>query len=271
MDNEWTLTDSEEISKSIKSFYVKLFEKREVTDCPIFLSNLGLPSLSEDERRLCEVPFSLDDLKLSLDSMENNKSPGNDGLTREFYGKFWTYIGDLLYESFRAGFIKNELSTSQRQAIIKLLEKKDRDRRFIKNWRPISLLNIDVKLLSKTLASRLKDVLPSIIHSDQTAYVSGRFIGESARVISDILETSVKLNLDGYILTMDIEKAFDSMDHSFLIEALKVFGFGDIFITWIKIILKNQESCVMNGGCQRVISTFLGELDRGTLSVPICL
>ena len=259
IDEERTLTDSEDISKAIKRFYVKLFEKREVTDCPSFLSNLGLPTLSEDEKRLCEVPFSLEDIKVSLDSMVNNKSPGNDGLTKEFYDKFWLYVNDLLYDSYMAGFMKKELSTSQRQAIIKLLEKKDRDRRFIKNWRPISLLNIDVKLLSKTLASRLKDVLPSIIHSDQTAYVSGRFIGESARVIADILETSVKLNMEGYILTMDIEKAFDSMDHSFLIEALKAYGFGETFITWIQIMLNNQESCVMNGG----MTTGYFNLSRG--------
>ena len=78
--------------------------------------------------------------------------------------------------------------------------------------------------------------------------MSGRFIGESARVISDILESTQKLNIGGYILTMDIEKAFDSMDHSFLIEVLKTYGFGENFIKWIQIILKNQESCVMNGG-----------------------
>ena len=80
----------------------------------------------------------------------------------------------------------------------------------------ISLLNIDVKLLNKTLASKLKQVLPAIINSDQTAYVSGRFIGESTRLISDILKTTKALNIEGYILTMDIEKALDSKDHSFL-------------------------------------------------------
>ena len=85
---------------------------------------------------------------------------------------------------------KGELSNSQRQAIIKLLEKNDRDRRFIKNWRPISLLNIDIKIFNKALASKLKKCLPTIIKSDQTAYVAGRFIGESARQISDILELS---------------------------------------------------------------------------------
>ena len=179
--------------------------------------------------------------------MQNDKSPGNDGLTKEFYVSFWDYINQSLYDSIMTAKVKGELSTSQKQAIIKLLEKKDRDKRLIKNWRPISLLNIDVKLLNKSLASKLKVVLPSIIKSDQTAYVKGRFIGESARLISDILETTEKLNIGGYMVTMDIEKAFDSMDHVFLIAVLEKLGFGNEFLKWVKILINKQESCVMNG------------------------
>ena len=88
--------------------------------------------------------------------------------------------------------------------MIKLIEKKDRDKRFIKNWRPISLLNIDCKIISKLFATRLKDVLPSLISSEQTAYVVKRFIGEVGRLISDLLEMSDKLNIKGYLITVDI-------------------------------------------------------------------
>ncbi len=105
----------------------------------------------------------MEDLKLSLDSMENDKSPGNDGLTKEFYSKFWPLICNLLYEIWLAAFSKHELPTPQRQAHIKLPEKRDRARRSIKNWRPISLLNIDVKLLNKTLARALKNVYPLLL------------------------------------------------------------------------------------------------------------
>ena len=79
------------------------------------------------------------------------------------------------------------LSPTQRQALIKLIAKKDRDKRFIENWRPISLLNVDTKILSKTIATKLKTVLPTLVKSDQTAYVPGRFIGESCRLISDVI------------------------------------------------------------------------------------
>ena len=126
--------------------------------------------------------------------------------------------------------LKKELSTSQRQAVIKLIEKKDKDKRFIKNWRPISLLNVEYKIISKALASRLKKVLPNLISPQQTAYVENRFIGESGRLIADIIEITDILNKEGFLITMDIEKAFNSLDHTFLISVLKKLGFGNNFV-----------------------------------------
>ena len=180
--------------------------------------------------------------------MSVGKSPGNDGLTVEFYKYFWPDIKNTFYESVCYSRVVGELSSSQRQAIIKLLEKRDKDKRFIENWRPISLLNIDTKIISKSLAGRFCPVLPTIISPDQTAYVKGRYIGESIRLISDILDCSEKYNIPGYILTVDLQKAFDSIDHTFLIAVLKKFGFGDNFIAWISILLNKNESCVSNGG-----------------------
>ena len=110
------------------------------------------------------------------------------------------------------------------------------------------MLNVDTKLISKTLASRLKEVLPTLISPQQTAYVKGRNISESGRLISDILEICDNQNINGYMVTMDIEKAFDSLDHDFLLTVLEKIGFGNFFISWIKILLSNQESCVVNGG-----------------------
>ena len=74
-------------------------------------------------------------------------------------------------------FEKGELSLSQKEAVMTLIEEKDRDKHFIKNWRPISLLNVAVKIASKALANRVNKVIPKLITGDQTAYVKGRFIG----------------------------------------------------------------------------------------------
>ena len=123
------------------------------------------------------------------------------------------------------------LSISQRQAIIKLIENKDRDKRYIKNWKPISLLNVDMKILSKALTKRLKEVLTCLISTQQTVYVQNRNIGESGRIIPDIIEIVNIGQMEGFLVTMDVGKAFDSLDQKFLISVLKYFGFGQNFIS----------------------------------------
>ena len=95
------------------------------------------------------------------------------------------------------------MSTSQKKAIITLVDKKDQDRTLLSNWRPISLLNAEVKLLSKALAYRIKKVLPSIIHNNQSGYVEGRFIGETIRTIDDIMQYTKSERLGGILAFLD--------------------------------------------------------------------
>ena len=118
---------------------------------------------------------------ISLITIQNNKSPGNDELTKEFFVTFWKDIKDGFLNSCHTANFKKELSTSQRQAVTKLIEKKHKDKRLTQNWQWISLLNVDYKIISKALAARFKKVLPSLISSQQIAYVENRFIGESGR------------------------------------------------------------------------------------------
>ena len=144
-----------------------------------------------------------------------------------------------LCASITKAFHRGELSHSQKQAVIILIEKKDRDKKFIKNWRPILLLNTDKKIISKVLAERLKNVLPSLIYSEQIACVKGRFISEGARSISDVLEICDKLQMKGFLMIVDIEKAFDSINQCFLSKVLEKYGFEKDFIKWIEILLQN--------------------------------
>ena len=179
--------------------------------------------------------------------MQANKTLGNDDLSKEFYLAFFDILCPNLLKCLNYAFEVGELSTAQRQAVITLIEKTGRDKRYIKNWRPISLLNVDAKILSKILASRVKKVISSLITSDQTAYVPGRVIGESIRLTSDLIGYSNLQDIPGYLVTVDIEKAFDLVDHTFLCSVLQTFRFGKSFIRWVSIILL-QESCVINDG-----------------------
>lgn len=151
------------------------------------------------------------------------------------------------------------MSTSQRQAIITLVEKKDKDRTYVENWRPISLINVDAKIASKVIANRIVKVLPEIIHSDQTGYVSGRYIGEAARSILDIMEFTKFRNIPGMLLFIDFEKAFDSLEWNYMLKCLELFGFGPSLIRWIESFYSNISSAIINNG---IISENF-ELSRG--------
>ena len=245
------ILEHKEIMTAIYDFYSDLFKNKcnsTPESCQHYLRDLPLKVLSNEQKNLCNGPLSIEELYEALLEMNENKSPGNDGLSPEFYKMFWNSIKLPLFASVNKAKACGQLSTSQRQAIIRLIEKKDKDKKFIKNWRPISLLNTDLKIISRTFAKRLKEVLPSIISSKQTAYVKDRFIGEGARLISDILEVTDILKIGGYMVTIDFEKAFDSLNHTFLIETLKKIQFPEYFIEWIHIFLRKQESCVINNG-----------------------
>ena len=140
------------------------------------------------------------------------------------------------------------MSCSQKQAVINLLEKSGKDGTHLENWGPISLVNVDTKIMSKVIAATLKKVLPSIIHYNQTGYVKGRFIGEAIRSIFDIIDFTAKENIPGLLLFIDFQKTFDSVEWEFLIESLKKLNFGRDFLQWVKTFYNNIKSRVINSG-----------------------
>ena len=142
-----------------------------------YLDNINLPIISNGQKQICDTIIVKKEICDAYKSMENDKTRGNDRLSKEFYKVFWDDVIIPLLASIN-DFIKEELSTSQKQAVIKLIGKKDRDKRFIKNLEPIepiSLLNTDLKLITKALATRLKDILSDLISTNQTAYVEKRY------------------------------------------------------------------------------------------------
>ena len=113
------------------------------------------------------------------------------------------------------------MSCSQKQAVITLLEKSGKDRSLLENWRLISLVNVDAKIMSKVIAARVKKVLPSIIHYNQTGYVKDHFIGEAIRYIFDIMDFTAKENIPGLLLFIDFKKLLMMWNGNFSLRVLK--------------------------------------------------
>ena len=170
------------------------------------------------------------------------------GLGRIFLKVFWGKIGHFVVRSLNYGFIKGELSVTQKQGIITLIPKDNKPRRFLKNYRPISLLNCVYKIASGAIANRIKSVLDKLIHDNQTGFIPGRFMGENIRTIYDVMQSAEDNNIPGLILLVDFEKAFDSLSWSFIQKVLTFFNFGASIKQWVKVLYKNANLAVNQGG-----------------------
>jgi hypothetical protein len=128
--------------------------------------------------------------------------------------------------------------------VITCIPKEGKSKEFLKNWRPITLLNSTYKLASSCIAERIKSVLSHLISNDQTGFIPGRYIGEKCRLIYDILHFTEENDIPGILLLIDFEKAFDSISWSFIYDTLKFFNFGESVIEWVKTFYKDITSAV---------------------------
>ena len=242
------VSDLDGICSSWVDFYSSLFSA-EAVDLSVQRDLLSKVSarLSSEQASLCEGYLSEAEVLAALNGMAKGKSPGSDGLPMEFYLAFWDVLGSDLVEVLNSSFDRGSLPFSQRGALISLIFKKD-DRLLHKNWRPISLLNVDYKLCARALAGRLLKVLQFVVHRDQTCGVKGRFIGENVALLRDVVRFTEETDLAAVILSLDQEKAFDRVDWGFLVSTLDHMGFGPSFIAWVKLLYSDIRSSILING-----------------------
>ena len=198
---------------------------------------------------LLEGPLTLHEIDCALKNMNNNKSPGPDGFTSEFYQVFWSDISMYFLRSLNFGYNSGGLlSVSQRRSVITLIPKGNKPRKCLTNWRPISLLNVSYKLASACIANRLKIVLPSITNPVQTGFMKNLYIGENIRILYDVMHYVESINIPGLLFLIDFAKAFDTISHSYILDVLNFFHFGNSFCKWFKLFYNNVSSCVLVNG-----------------------
>ncbi len=203
----------------------------------------------------------------ALKKMNNGRSPGIDGYTSEFYKFFWNDLNTYIVNSYNYSFDNGSMSISQTQGLITCLPKEGKSKLFLKNWRPITLLNVDTKIASAAIANRIKPFLLDIISDTQQGFIQGRYIGECTRLIYDIIENAEEEDIPGLLLLLDFEKAFDTLEWSFIERSLNFFGFGPNLSKWIKTLYANAQSCVINNGhCSNMLSIKRGVRQGDPLS-----
>lgn len=250
------LDENGEVKKNIDSildmqynFYSNLYSCVTV-ECESKNQLLSLvdKKLNESDVEMCDKNIDVKEIEQAVKEMASNKSPGPDGLTIEFYRKFLPQLKNVLYKLFLEIEEKETLSHSMKMGVITLLYKKKGDKRLLKNWRPISLLNVDYKIIARIMSNRLKNVLPNIISDSQTCCIIGKDIADTLVSIRDIIEMSEIDEMEGYIVKIDQEKAFDRVSHEYMLQVLKVFGFGDYFRKWVKMFYTGIYSSVKSNG-----------------------
>ena len=247
-ENGDLIFEQEDVLCDVHNFYQQLYANRNVTDVKLDSLLHDVDKLSHDESISLEGLLTYQEICQALRTMKNNKSPGSDGFTVEFFKFFINDLGLFLTRSINDGFCKGSMSVTQRQGVIICIPKDNKPKQHLKNWRPISLLNISYKIASASIANRIKSVLPKIICDDQKGFMRGRYIGENIRKIYDVMQYAEVENIPGMLLTVDCEKAFDSVSWFFLHKALRFFNFGPDIINWIHTFYNNITSCVSVNG-----------------------
>ena len=234
------LYDQSAISDEVTSFYQQLYTSRNpsTVDIDDYLESTDLESVPDDLKSLLEDDIIIEELDKVVNNLKNNKSPGWDGLSAELYKALWPDIRNILYNVYRESIDSGTLSPSQRIGILTLIPKPKPPTEliFLKNWRPITLLNIDYKIFTHIIKNRLVKALPTVISNVQTGFQAGKSTCDNLILMALTLDFfHENEEEEGLILEIDYEKAFDSVEHMFLFKTLKAMGFGDYIIRLIKI------------------------------------
>ena len=239
------IQDQDRIMGEIETFYGKLYKAEGVEEeCIEKMCKNVKGKISNEDRKALNKFITKEEIKEALHSMKNNKSPGEDGISKEFFLTFENEIMEELCEMLNNILFKGKMPESLRNAIITLLFKKN-DHRMLKNWRPISLLNTDYKILSKILAMRLRKVISSLLPVNKKCGAPKRQMSEILLAVDSICEFSEEENIGGAIICVDQEKAFDRVSHQYLFKILQEMGFDGNFLKFIKAMY-NEISCQVN-------------------------
>ena len=249
--NDGTLIhDQETILQTVANYYANLFDQKTVDDIELtdLVNNKDDKRLSNIQSKNLEGKLTVEELGQALKDMKNGKTPGMDGFPAEFFKVFWGKIKHFMLRALNCSFKHNCLSESLRTCVITCLPKGDKPREFLKNWRLLSMLSVVYKILSASLANRMKPILTNLVSETQCGFVPGRFIGDNTRLIYDVMHYLNKNNKVGLLILIDFEKAFDSISWVFINKVLKFFNFGETFIKWVTILNSKIKGTVIQCG-----------------------
>ena len=239
--------DPTSVLRMQQQFYQKLYSSDESVN---FNLKMNIPNKVEKEMTAADSSqFTVEEFSEALKSLKNGSCPGSDGLSTEFYKVFWTRIKQEVYAAMIYSYDHASLlCESSKTGILNLIPKGQKDTRFLKNLRPITLLNTDYKIVEKSIANRMVPALQYIIHEDQKGFLPNRRIAANIRKILDVVTECEQGEDEGLILSCDYLKCFDRIEHTAVIGAMQAFNFSSVLIQWVKTIYHGFRVRVQNNG-----------------------
>uniref|UniRef100_A0A803TUP7 Reverse transcriptase domain-containing protein n=1 Tax=Anolis carolinensis TaxID=28377 RepID=A0A803TUP7_ANOCA len=245
------ITKDDEILQEFEEFYSQLYKEEtiDLTKIVQYLGNQKLEKITEDQRGILNKEISEKEVKNAIRSLKLNKAPGPDGFTAGFYKTMQEEIVVYLKRVMNKVLRNKEFPDTWRDAEIIVMPKEDQDTTNVRNYRPISLLNLDYKIFTCILANRFKEFLLNWVGQDQTGFLPGRKMSDNVRCILDIIEYyEWNHQKELALLSIDAEKAFDNLNWSFFKLLFKEIDIGFQFYNAIDTIYEDQRAKIRING-----------------------
>lgn len=203
-------------------YYSTLYNIQEDKNTPTLPTHISLPKLNDSQLIYLNRPFPI---RSTVEALPNCKSPGSDGLTGEYYKSFHHILTPHMYSLFSNAASSSLFAYEMLNATVITIPKPGKEATSPKNFRPISLLNLDIKIYAKLIANRLVDILPSLSHNDQIRFTKGQQSSDAKRRLINIIHMAETTGTPSLLLSLVAEKAFDRVNWKYLHSILNKFGF----------------------------------------------
>ena len=250
-ENNNVINNPQTILNMQQKFYSDLFKTKctnrdQHTRYDHFLKNI--PKLSDNTKTNINRPLTLKELEIAIKSSKNNKAPGPDGYSNEFFKMFNQELKHWIFRVYQEAINRDYLNDLILEGTITCIPKAGKSRDSLKNWRPLTLLNSIYKFYSTIISNRIKSTLENLINPDQTGFISNRFLGENTRLLLDTMNYCEQNSVGGLLVVVDYAKAFDTIEWSFIEFCLELFNYGTFIKNAVKLLQKNSFSKIEQNG-----------------------
>jgi hypothetical protein len=200
-------------------------------------------TLPQDAAEAIDAPITMDELKRAMQKGKPNKAPGWDGISRDFFKTMWDTIKYELLEVVNEMYIDGQISDNQKHGMIVCVQKKPRPMR-AEDYRHLTLLNADLKLLSRIIANRIRPWFATLLHPSQHCGIQGHNIFEAIAGVREAIAYTECTWLSLCLLSLDFKEAFDNISHDYLFQILEKYGFSLLIQQYIRGTYQNATSSI---------------------------